>query len=155
MIDVHNGDYYRLYNSSLKVGDTLENFALLTFYEEGTNSYVHKEVKLKDATLFSLIKGKSSDMVSVVLYSRGIGMIDDFEVYGEPVNIGRTIYFGKMVSVAEYNLINPTPLFLPLDRQVCMLDCGEVLTDVEPGSDTSDNVLAQYRKEVGTSTRLQ
>lgn len=152
MRDVHDDNYYKIYNGSVKVDGKLENFALLTFYDNETKRYIDKEVKLNDSTLLDLIKGKLPDMVSVVLYSRGIGLVDDFEIYGKPVNVGRTIYFGKMVNVADYNLVNPTPLFLPLDRKVCMLDCGEVLIDIEPNSDTSDNVLKQFDKQ---SSRLQ
>ena len=79
MRDVHDDNYYKIYNGSVKVDGKLENFALLTFYDNETKRYIDKEVKLNDSTLLDLIKGKSPDMVSVVLYSRGIGLVDDFE----------------------------------------------------------------------------
>ena len=154
MKDIYNDNYYRIYDNSIKVEGKLENFALLTFYDKEANSYTYKEVLLKNTTLLDLINGKTSDMVSVVMYSRGIGLIDDFEVYGKPVNVGRTIYFGKIISVAEYNSVNQTPLLLSLDRQVCMLDCGEILTEIDPLSDSSYNVLERLGEQSYSRHRL-
>lgn len=153
MLDVYGESYYRMYDGSMKVENKLGNFALITFFDRESKSYSQSEVKIDGATLIGMIESKTPDMVSVVLYSRKIGLLDDFEVYGRPENIGRTIYFGKMMSVAEYNNEFPEHLSLPIDKRVCLLDCGEVLTEIEPGSDTSENVLKQYNKCIAHNLR--
>ena len=147
MQDIYNRTYYRMFNSSRKVDNKLEDFALITFYDSELKSYTQKEVILENATLAGLLESKTPDMVSVVVYSRGIGLVDDIEVYGQPENVGSTIYFGTLMTVKEYNDESLEPLSLPLDKLVCMLDCGEVLTEVEPGCETSLNVLSHLAPE--------
>lgn len=146
MVDVYEDSYYKMYQCSKKIDKKFDSFALITFYNRETKEFIRKEIKLESQTLLDFIECKTPDMVSVVMYTRGIGLIDDFEVYGRPENIGRTIYFGTLISVAEYNAQNRKSLSLPLDRQVCKLDCGEVLTEVETYCDTSANVVNEYNK---------
>ena len=46
------------------------------------------------------------------------------------------------------------PLLLSLDRQVCMLDCGEILTEIDPLSDSSYNVLERLGEQSYSRHRL-
>lgn len=148
MVDIHSDNYYKMYQNSRKVENVFESFVLITFYDAKSREFDRREIRLKNGSLFDILECKTPDMVSVVMYNRGVGLIDDIEIFGEPENVGRTIYFGTLMSVAEYNVKSSEKLSLPLDKKVCKLDCGKILTEIEPGSDTSDNVLAYYKEKV-------
>lgn len=143
MEEVRSKSYLRMYENSIKT-NSLKDFILIT--TKNGDEYKNSEVELGDNTINSVIEKHTRDMVKVVFYSRPIGLIDDHEVYGPFMNVGRTIYFGRRMTVAQANLMYHKDLKLPVNQNVIILENGDVISDIEAGAETHYEVYEKLQK---------
>lgn len=140
------------FSRAKKVDNVYKEFVDIYYTKNGeVTNKITKSIKFR--SFQEMFEAYDFGMTKFVFYSRPVGLLEDIEVLGEPENFGRVIYFGKRMSVMDYNMTHIEKLMLPLTKNVIVCDNGEVITDLEPMAATNLEVMAELNRFNGLINR--